>query len=97
MKFTLENNTKDSIINLMRSLGYKFLSRENEQMSFIKQLDRSFYPRFHVYLKEENNLIYYNLHLDQKKPRYQGQTAHNADYDGEVVGKEAKRIKSFFL
>ena len=36
---------------------------------------------------------YINLHLDQKKPVYKGAPAHSAEYEGEVVEKEAERIK----
>ena len=36
----------------------------------------------------------FNLHLDQKRPGYVGFSRHNAEYDGEVVEKEALRLKS---
>ena len=35
-----------------------------------------------------------NLHLDQKRPRYQGTKAHNAEYDGEAIEQEIVRLKS---
>ena len=35
----------------------------------------------------------FNLHLDQKKPSYEGQTGHSGDYDGAVIKAEAERIK----
>ena len=34
-----------------------------------------------------------NLHLDQKKPSYEGAAAHSGEYEGELVEKEAERIK----
>jgi len=32
------------------------------------------------------------LHLDQKKPSYQGQTKHSGEYEGELVEVEKARI-----
>ena len=64
------------------------------QDSMARRLGRGFYPRFHVYLKDQGEQIVLNLHLDQKQPIYQGTTAHNADYDGEAVEKEIERIKN---
>jgi len=56
---------------------------------------KSGYPRFHVYveLDKVSQQISINLHLDQKKPSYQGAPAHSAEYDSGTVKKEAARIK----
>ena len=35
----------------------------------------------------------FNLHLDQKKPTYEGHVAHSGEYDGELVEEEAERIR----
>ena len=35
----------------------------------------------------------FKLHLDQKKPIYEGAPAHAGEYDSELVQKEAERIK----
>ena len=51
------------------------------------------YPRFHIYLKEENDNLIFNLHLDQKRPIYKGVAAHAGEYDGKIVEEEAERIK----
>jgi len=59
-------------------------------------LKRDGYPRFHLYLKIENGNLIFDLHLDQKRPIYKGTTAHSGEYSGEIVGKEAKRIKQIF-
>ena len=81
----------------MRKVGYRF-QRKNEdtqEIIFVRPLARSGYPRFHIYLKtnEKTQQIFFNLHLDQKKPVYKGAPAHSADYEGEVVENEARRIK----
>jgi hypothetical protein len=94
MRFTLNNPLKDNIFNFMRKAGYFSLggSRETE-LNYIRPMaGRSGYPRFHLYLKKEGETWVFNLHLDQKKPIYQGTSAHSGEYDGETVEKEAERI-----
>ncbi|MDO8265074.1 MAG: hypothetical protein Q7T34_01750 [Candidatus Parcubacteria bacterium] len=94
MEFTIKKlNT--SVHNLMRDLGYHFQREENKEMAFYKPLSNRDYPRFHIYLKYDNEM-YFNIHLDQKKPIYEGAPAHNAEYDGELVTRETERIKKFF-
>ena len=65
------------------------------EMSFVRRLSASDYPRFHAYVSRENpeQEAIINLHLDQKKPIYKGTSAHSGEYDGELVEKEAERIK----
>ena len=81
--------------NLMRRIGYHFLNKneETQESNFVNAIGRGFYPRFHMYLKEENNNLIINLHLDQKKPSYEGSPAHGGEYEGELIEKEAERIK----
>jgi hypothetical protein len=95
MKFTIKNTSKENIINLMRKIGYYHLTEKNSQLSFIKPLERSGYPRFHIYLNPNptNKEIIFNLHLDQKRPVYKGASAHSGEYEGKVVESEAERIK----
>ena len=38
-----------------------------------------------------------NLHLDQKAPVYEGAAAHSGEYEGEVVSREAERLKADLL
>lgn len=74
--------------------GYaKIIDRRMNKISFAKRIHRDFYPRFHVYIKIENNKVIFDLHLDQKRPIYEGVTAHSGEYDGEVVEREAERIR----
>lgn len=97
MKFIIKNYSGENIINLARSIGYYFLPRKESDLSFIRPLERSGYPRFHLYLKIENENLIFNLHLDQKRPIYKGSTAHSGEYEGDVVEKEAERIKQILL
>ena len=76
--------------------GYgKLNDRNTGQTSYIRRLQKLFFPRFHVYMVEEADVYVYNLHLDQKRPIYENVTAHSGEYDGEVVEREAERIKSY--
>jgi len=78
----------------MRRCGYAVFDDPNTGItSFVKRFGGDFYPRFHCYVEEKDGRRTINLHLDQKKPSYAGAHAHNADYDGPVVEKEADRIK----
>ena len=87
----------------LRRAGYAFIpEREDGERSFARRLSRDFYPRFHIYFKEGRDasgrdLVAFNLHLDQKRPGYAGQSRHNSEYDGEVVEREIERLKSFIL
>jgi hypothetical protein len=92
MKFII-NRPKESIVNLMRMLGYRPLANKGEEFNCQRRLRGTDYPRFHLYIKEDKNKLVFNLHLDQKKPSYAGSVAHSADYRGEVVKTEAERLK----
>ena len=76
----------------MRTAGYY----PKNGLSFVREIGGLRYPRFHIYLDQDKDNIVINLHLDQKKPRYKGAKAHNAEYDGKVVEDEAERLKQFF-
>ncbi len=93
--------SKDQISDPEKSIlrcGYaKIIDRRMGKTSFAKRIHRDFYPRYHVYIKTEGESIFFDLHLDQKRPIYEGVTAHSGEYDGEVVEREAERIKSTML
>ncbi|MFH1392604.1 MAG: hypothetical protein ABIG90_02935 [bacterium] len=89
--------SRENILTLIRQLGYRPLpSNQDGEFNCVRSLSGLDYPRFHLHVKNNNNLIF-NLHLDQKKPSYAGSSAHSGEYDGELVEKEAERIKSFML
>lgn len=80
---------------LMRKAGYGF-ERKNKKTGeevFGRRIRGSEYPKFHVYAKKDGDTLVVNLHLDQKKPVYEGVTAHSGEYEGEVIEQEAERIK----
>lgn len=92
--------TNDSILSLMRRIGYiptSYSFAVQDEPNFIRPLSRQGYPRFHLYVKINNGDYLFSLHLDQKKPSYGKHTAHSGEYEGEAVEKEAERIKKALL
>lgn len=65
--------------------------------SYIKLLSSGSYPRFHIHAQETEKQYILNLHIDQKRPSYGKETAHSGEYEGNIVEKEAERIKSLTL
>jgi len=86
----------------LRRAGYTYLpGRDGQPDNFARRLTRDFYPRFHVYFtvagQGAQEIVTFNLHLDQKRPGYEGQNRHNAEYEGELVEREGERLKSLML
>lgn len=93
MKFTIKKN-RETTATLARKLGYKVLgTTEKGETNMARSVMHGDYPRFHIYAKEEGESIAISLHLDQKKPSYEGASAHSGEYDGDLVENEAGRIK----
>lgn len=89
--------SQENIRNIMRRCGYFFIREEKGELAFARPLSSSGsgYPRLHAYVNMEKfpRETSLNLHLDQKKPIYGGVTAHSGEYEGELVEKEAERIR----
>jgi len=83
-------------IFLTRIAGYIIIhNRHTGEDSFARPLTRNHYPRLHMYVMNEgDDKLIFHLHLDQKEPSYQGSSAHSAEYDGEVVENEMRRLIS---
>lgn len=97
MKLILANNQLSQTSEMfLRQVGYIYLEdRKTGNESFVRPLNRGYYPRFHLYLEQLSDRVILNLHLDQKQASYAGAHAHNAEYDGEMVEAEMARIKNF--
>lgn len=97
MKFSLQNSFSHPLANILRSCGYKkLIDQKTGKTSFVKKLTRQNYPRFHVYIRENQKEIIVDLHLDQTKALYAKQIAHRADYESEQVKNELYRIYQVF-
>lgn len=82
----------------LRRVGYTFITdRSSGQDSFVRRLGGDFYPRFHLYVQEISGTdeLFFNLHLDQKKASYEGQSRHSGEYEGELVEGEVARLQSY--
>ena len=78
----------------MNRLGYhQFFDRNSNQVSYMRRLRQLDYPRFHVYIEQKADGWQLNLHLDAKKPSYQGYHAHSGEYEGPLVEEEFERIR----
>lgn len=94
MEFVIKKLSKGTN-DIMRQIGYipAYFQKQGE-VSIVRKVGRNDYPRFHVYITQRGADMNFSLHLDQKKPSYEGQTGHSGDYDGPVVEGEIERIKS---
>lgn len=94
MEFQI-NNLQKSINDIMRQIGYMPAYFQNGgEFSIVRKMSGGDYPRFHLYIIQNGQDFTFKLHLDQKKPSYQGAKGHSGEYDGQVVGGEAERIKN---
>ncbi len=95
MKFTIDKNQlQEQPAILLRRAGYAYIrDKRNNQDSFVRRLGGNFYPRFHCYVFEQGGKITFNLHLDQRPTRYEGQRAHAGEYDSPVVEEEIERLQ----
>lgn len=75
-------------VSLLRRAGYSFQRNENSEMSFVRELARAGYPRFHCYTKLNGATLTMNLHLDQKKHTHGETTRHHGEYENEGALKE---------
>ena len=93
MKRTYPREQIPNVLDVLRKAGYAyFRDPQTEEESFVLRLTPEFYPRFHLYVDQDDKTITFNLHLDQKKPSYGNNHAHSGEYSGETVERELQRI-----
>lgn len=96
MEFNIKN-PGGNIVNIGREIGYIFQKEaSNNEVSFIRPLERGGYPRFHLYARIDGDKLIFSLHLDQKRPVYKTAHDHAAEYDGALVESEIRRINGIF-
>lgn len=87
-------NFRENPASYFRRAGYVFVRREEDEMSFVRVLARSGYPRFHIFAHMEKDDFIMNIHLDQKKETYGSGTRHHGEYKDEgALKEEVERIK----
>lgn len=93
MKIVLTKNVRYQPEYLLRKCGYgKHVSPQGE-LSYVRILGRTEFPRFHAYAEPHGDGALVTVHLDQKRPTYGEGTAHSGEYDGDTVEREVTRIK----
>jgi len=92
MDFEIKN-VEENIVGVARSLGYVIIDTKGSEYNLVRKLTGQNYPRFHAYVKQSGVNFNFSLHLDQKKPSYEGAHAHSGEYFGPVVETESDRIK----
>ena len=85
----------DTARNLLRRAGYGEHRGREAQMSYVKRLQGTSYPRYHAYVEDRNGGMQLNLHLDQKEASYGSGHAHSGEYSGPLVERENSRIIAF--
>jgi predicted secreted protein len=95
MKIVIDK-CSDNLAAALRKIGYtsKRGSVKTGEISAVRVMARGGFPRFHIYAKIEGNNLYFNLHLDQKRPSYSGVRAHSGEHESQAVKQEANRIKT---
>jgi hypothetical protein len=88
---------RENPASFFRRAGYVFVRREDDEMSFVRAMARSGYPRFHIFAHMEKDDFVINIHLDQKKETYGSGTRHHGEYENsDALKKEVERIKKLF-
>ena len=77
----------------MQKCGYGEVTNRAGQVSYVRVMGASGYPRFHAYVEQLDVGFRVNIHLDQKKPSYGAHTAHSGEYEGEAVENETMRVR----
>ncbi len=80
----------------LRKCGYVEIQNPHKdfEISYARSLDPGrFYPRFHVYIEPNSDGTGLSIHLDAKKPSYEGSSAHSGEYDSPLVKEESDLIQ----
>lgn len=81
-------------LDWMRRQGYATHRGGDGLTSFVRRLGSDGFPRLHAYIEREGEATVISLHLDQKRPSYEGTSAHAGEYEGPVVEAEALRLRA---
>ena len=92
MKFSIVKG-RHNLQTIVRDAGYAPIGTTPDgELNCVRRLGGD-YPRYHLYVKENDDKFIMTLHLDQKRPSYGKETAHSGEYEGDVVKNEVYRIE----
>ena len=96
MKFSIEN-LRINPTTAMRRTGYRFQHKlDSGELSFVREMATSGYPRFHMYVTLEGTTLHISIHVDHKKHTFGEETLHHGEYDNDgALGPEVERLKIF--
>ena len=81
----------------MRKAGYRPAENRYGEESFVRSLGQGPFPRFHIYADAQQSAWALNLHLDQRRPSYEGTRAHGGEHEGPVLEVEVARLRSVLV
>ncbi len=87
----------DNARNLLRRAGYGEHRGREAQLSYVKRIQGTSFPRYHAYVEDRNGGMQLNLHLDQKESSLGSAHAHSGEYAGPLVVRENARIAAFVM
>lgn len=95
MRLSFPKKQIDNPIVFIRRCGYgEYYDKRLKKVSYMKRARMTdMFPRFHVYIDERGDEVVFDLHLDQKRPTYEGVSAHSGEYEGTAVEREGERIR----
>lgn len=97
MKITYLQQRPVNLNLILRKMGYHpIMDKRAMKESWVRTLSQSFYPRFHLYIKNTDaRTIILDIHLDQKQHTIElaGVSRHAGEYDSPRVEEEAGRIQ----
>ncbi|MBI2551865.1 hypothetical protein HYW17_01015 [Candidatus Uhrbacteria bacterium] len=84
MKLQFQKSEIGNAAVFIRRCGYgEYYDRRMRKTSYMKRARMSdMFPRYHVYIEEQGEEVVLDLHLDQKRPSYEGSAMHSGEYDG---------------
>ncbi|MDO8505258.1 MAG: hypothetical protein Q7S48_01610 [bacterium] len=96
LQFTKIQIGGDAVV-FIRRCGYgEYYDKRMGKVSYMKRARMGdMFPRYHVYIVENGDAVIFDLHLDQKRPSYEGSSMHAGEYEGTAVEREAERIRKF--
>jgi len=93
MEFIINLPTK-SMSNFMQLIGYQSIHFEKKgEFSMLRSIDKSNYPKFHLYGRRTNGTIILRLHIDKKETLHENLLDIIGFHDDDRIRVEVERIQ----